>query len=78
MPDYDLKLARTLQGANLESPPPLWDQFDALARIPLMVIRGTNSDVLASTTLDAITQWPVMRQCQPDLAERSVRSTALP
>jgi pimeloyl-ACP methyl ester carboxylesterase len=53
-PDYDLKLARTLQGANLESPPPLWNQFDALARIPLMVIRGTNSDMLASTTLDAM------------------------
>jgi hypothetical protein len=53
-PDYDLKLARTLQGASLESPPPLWNQFDALARLPLMVIRGTNSDMLASTTLDAM------------------------
>jgi pimeloyl-ACP methyl ester carboxylesterase len=53
-PNYDLKLARTLQGANLESPPPLWNQFDALGRLPLMVIRGTNSDMLASTTLDAM------------------------
>jgi pimeloyl-ACP methyl ester carboxylesterase len=54
-PDYDLKLARTLQGASLESPPPpLWNQFDALGRLPLMVIRGTNSDMLASTTLDAM------------------------
>jgi pimeloyl-ACP methyl ester carboxylesterase len=53
-PDDDLKLARTLQGANLESPPPLWSQFDALGRLPLMVIRGANSDMLASTTLDAM------------------------
>jgi pimeloyl-ACP methyl ester carboxylesterase len=54
-PDYDLKLARTLHGASLESlPPPLWNQFDALGHLPLMVIRGTNSDLLASTTLDAM------------------------
>ena len=54
VPDYDLKLARTLQGANLERLPTLWNQFDALARVPLMVIRGANSDMLASTTLDAM------------------------
>ncbi len=40
VPDYDLKLARTLQGADLQHPPTLWDHFDALARVPLMIIRG--------------------------------------
>jgi pimeloyl-ACP methyl ester carboxylesterase len=54
VPDYDLKLARTLQGGNRGRPPTLWNQFDALARVPLMVIRGANSDMLASTTLNAM------------------------
>ena len=54
VPDYDLKLARTLQGVDLQHLPTLWDHFDALARVPLMIIRGANSDMLASTTLDAM------------------------
>jgi hypothetical protein len=37
VPDDDLKLARTLQGANLGDPATLWNEFDAL-RVPLMVI----------------------------------------
>src|SRR5260221_13427234 len=48
MPNHDLKLARALRGVSLERLPTLWDQFDALAHIPLMVIRGANSDMLAS------------------------------
>src|SRR6266566_7933456 len=52
--DYDLTLARTLQGADLQHPPTLWNHFDALTRVPLMVIRGANSDMLASTTLQSM------------------------
>jgi pimeloyl-ACP methyl ester carboxylesterase len=52
--DYDPKLTRTLQGADLQHLPTLWNQFDALARVPLMVIRGARSDMLASTTLQAM------------------------
>jgi pimeloyl-ACP methyl ester carboxylesterase len=53
-PNHDLKLARALRGLSLERLPTLWDQFDALAHIPLMVIRGANSDMLASTTVNAM------------------------
>jgi pimeloyl-ACP methyl ester carboxylesterase len=52
VPSHDPKLARALRSFSLERLPTLWDQFDALARIPLMVIRGANSDMLARTTLN--------------------------
>jgi pimeloyl-ACP methyl ester carboxylesterase len=54
LPDYDPRLARTLQGADLQHLPTLWNHFAALARVPLMVIRGARSDMLASTTLQAM------------------------
>ena len=53
VPDFDPKVARMLQ-RHLEHPPAMWSEFDALARVPLMVIRGSNSDLLASTTLNAM------------------------
>jgi pimeloyl-ACP methyl ester carboxylesterase len=54
VPTHDPKLARALRGISMEHVPTLWDQFDALAHMPLMVIRGANSDMLASTTLNAM------------------------
>jgi len=64
VPDYDVRLARTLQADWERSPPTLWDQFDALARVPLMVIRGANSHMLTSTTLDAM----LVRRVEIDVA----------
>jgi len=50
--NYDAKLAHTLDGIDVErSSPPLWPQFDALAGVPLMVIRGTLSDLLSPVTV---------------------------
>jgi pimeloyl-ACP methyl ester carboxylesterase len=55
VPTYDLALAKTMEGVDLEKPPPpLWKEFDALAMVPLMVIRGANSDLLASATVEAM------------------------
>jgi len=52
---YDTNIARTLENIDIDhAPPALWAQFDSLARVPLMVVRGGNSDILSAATLDAM------------------------
>jgi pimeloyl-ACP methyl ester carboxylesterase len=54
-PTYDVRLAKTLGGIDLARPlPSLWVEFDALSRVPLMVVRGANSDVLSNATVEAM------------------------
>jgi pimeloyl-ACP methyl ester carboxylesterase len=54
-PDYDVKLGKALAGIDLTRPlPPLWKQFDSLARVPMMLIRGSNSDILSTKTAEAM------------------------
>jgi pimeloyl-ACP methyl ester carboxylesterase len=80
-PSYDVKLAKALDGIDLQQAlPPLWKQFDALAGVPVMVIRGANSDILSAATVAAIgTRRPDIETIEvadqghaPLLAERDI------
>jgi pimeloyl-ACP methyl ester carboxylesterase len=52
VPDYDPRLLKTLEELDLEAPlPELWPYFAALNHVPVLAIRGENSDLLAEKTL---------------------------
>jgi pimeloyl-ACP methyl ester carboxylesterase len=51
-PTYDVRLQQTLAEVDIERPlPTMWAEFDALAQVPVLVIRGENSDILSAETL---------------------------
>ncbi|WP_192256679.1 alpha/beta fold hydrolase [Mesorhizobium caraganae] len=53
MPDFDPRLVETLAGVDFSKPlPDLWPQFEALAAIPLLAIRGANSKLLSAETFE--------------------------
>jgi pimeloyl-ACP methyl ester carboxylesterase len=47
---YDPALMHALRALEPTALPALWPQFEGLARAPLLVIRGENSDLLSETT----------------------------
>jgi pimeloyl-ACP methyl ester carboxylesterase len=52
VPTYDVRLDRTLAEVDIERPmPTMWNEFDALARVPVLVIHGANSDILSAATV---------------------------
>jgi pimeloyl-ACP methyl ester carboxylesterase len=65
---YDLDLANTLSEINLAKPvPQMWSQFDALSHVPIMVLRGENSDLLSLETVKE------MASRHPDLRSYTVQ-----
>jgi pimeloyl-ACP methyl ester carboxylesterase len=55
VPTYDVQIATTIADFDSARPPPtLWKEFDALARVPILVVRGANSDILSAATVSAM------------------------
>jgi pimeloyl-ACP methyl ester carboxylesterase len=59
--NYDPRLREAFLAAFEAPPPDLWPLFDALAGLPLALIRGANSDLLAAATVEE------MRRRRPDM-----------
>ena len=57
LPTYDVRLAQTLTEIDIAQPlPPMWAAFDALAHVPVLLIRGVNSDILSLETVAGMKQ----------------------
>lgn len=55
VPAYDPRLFRALEGIDFDRPiPSVWPQFDSLARVPMLVLRGALSDLLSPDTVAAM------------------------
>ena len=52
--DYDPAIAIPVQSDAGAAPPDLWGLFDALAGVPVLVLRGALSDLLAPATVAAM------------------------
>jgi pimeloyl-ACP methyl ester carboxylesterase len=64
---YDPSLMKTLEALDLDAPlPDLWPFFETLKAIPLMAIRGANSDLLTAETFSQ------MQTAHPDLTAITV------
>jgi len=64
---YDPALAHGFDAISLETPPPpLWDLFDQMARVPLLSIRGELSDLLSRACVSG------MKRRRPDMETHDV------
>lgn len=52
--DYDMAIAEPFNQPGGAAPADLWPAFDALANIPLLVLRGELSDILSEETVAAM------------------------
>ena len=54
---FDPKLAKTLAEVGPDmNRIELWPQFEAMAQVPTLAIRGENSDILSAETLEEMTR----------------------
>jgi pimeloyl-ACP methyl ester carboxylesterase len=54
-PTYDVRLSQTMAEVDFTQPlPPLWNEFNALASVPILVIRGALSDILSAATVETM------------------------
>lgn len=53
-PRYDPALMQNLAKMDLDAIPTLWPQFSGLSTVPMLIVRGANSDLLAAATVDAM------------------------
>jgi pimeloyl-ACP methyl ester carboxylesterase len=62
VPTYDAALMKGIADVSPDQPiPTMWPQFDAMRHLPLLTIRGANSDILSAATLEAMaTRHPGM------------------
>lgn len=49
--DYDMAIAEPFRDADGAVPPDLWPAFEALAGVPVLIVRGGASDLLTAETL---------------------------
>lgn len=52
--DYDMKIAEPFRTPGNEAAPDMWGAYRALGDVPLLVVRGERSDVLAAATAAAM------------------------
>jgi len=63
---YDPRLRDAVAAALEKTPPNLWPLFDGLTGLPILTIRGANSDVFSAATLEE------MARRRPDMARVTV------
>jgi len=57
VPAYDPALMKTLEAIDIETRlPELWPLFDGLKGVPVLALRGANSDILSAKTLKAMAE----------------------
>lgn len=49
--DYDVEISKPVQSGDV-APPDLWPLFDALAPLPILLVRGALTDLLSMQTVD--------------------------